>query len=108
MHADGRHLEGESQRGGDARAHQQRPGQPRPFGVGDALDVLQGAARFLQHLAGERQHAADMVARGQFRHHAAVFGVHRHLGMQGVGEQAALGVVERDAGFVAGGFDAED
>ncbi|GAB7543496.1 hypothetical protein CS8_031680 [Cupriavidus sp. 8B] len=28
--------------------------------------------------------------------------------MQGVGEQAGLRVVEREAGFVAGGFDAED
>jgi hypothetical protein len=27
--------------------------------------------------------------------------------MQGVGEQAAVGVIERDAGFVAGGFDAK-
>ena len=49
-----------------------------------------------------------MVARGQFRHHAAVGLVHRHLRMHGMGEQAALRVVEGDAGFVAGGFDAED
>ena len=68
----------------------------------------QGAARLLQDLPGQRQHAPDVVARSQFRHHAAVFGVHRHLGMQGVGEQAALGMVQRNAGFVAGGFDSED
>jgi hypothetical protein len=28
--------------------------------------------------------------------------------MQGVGQQAALGVVQSQAGFIAGGFDAED
>ncbi len=108
VHADSRHLESESQRGGDTRAHQQCTGQPRPFGVGNAFNILKGAIRFLQHLAGERQDAADMVARGEFRHHAAVFGVHRHLGMQGVRKQAALRVVERNAGFIAGGFDSQN
>ena len=49
-----------------------------------------------------------MVARGEFRHHAAIVGMHRHLGMQGMAEQPAFGVVERDASFIAGGFDAED
>jgi hypothetical protein len=34
--------------------------------------------------------------------------MHRDLRMQRVREQAAPGVVERKAGFVAGAFDAED
>ena len=49
-----------------------------------------------------------MVARGEFGHNAAVSLVQIDLGMQGVGEQAALAVVDGDAGFIAGGFDAED
>ena len=49
-----------------------------------------------------------MVARGELRNDAAVVGVHRDLGVQGVGEQPASGVVEGDAGLVAGGFDTED
>jgi hypothetical protein len=34
--------------------------------------------------------------------------MHRNLRMQRVREQAALSVVEREAGFVAGAFDAEN
>ena len=106
--ADDRHLEREAQRGGNAGADQQRPGQPRPFGIGDGLDIVQGAAGLLQDLPGQRQHAPDVVARGEFRHHPAVFGVHRHLGVQRMGEQAALRMVQSNAGFIAGGFDSED
>ena len=51
-----------------------------------------------------------MVARGELRHHPAVGRVHRDLRMQRVREQppGVAAVVERDAGFVAGGLDAED
>jgi hypothetical protein len=49
-----------------------------------------------------------MVARRQFRDDAAVLGVHRHLRVQGVRQQAGCAVVERDTGFVAGGFNTED
>ena len=45
---------------------------------------------------------------GQFRHHAAEFGVDGALRVHGVREQAARGVVDRDAGLVAGGLDPED
>ncbi len=79
VHADGRYFERESQCGRNARAYQQRACQPRSLGVGDPFDILQGAAGFRGYLAGERQDAADMVARGQFRHHAAIFGVHCYL-----------------------------
>jgi len=56
----------------------------------------------------ERQYASDMVARGEFRHHAAIFRMHGDLRMQLVREQAGLGVVQRDSGFVAGGFNAQN
>jgi hypothetical protein len=58
--------------------------------------------------AQQRQHAADMVARCEFGHHAAVFAVHGDLRVQGVGKQAAPCVVERQAGFVAGTFNTEN
>ena len=61
-----------------------------------------------QRMLEQRDRAPDMVARRQFRHHAAVLLVHRHLRVQGVGQQAALRVVEREAGFVTGGFDAKN
>ena len=53
-----------------------------------------------------------MIARGQLRHHAAIVGVHRDLGVQRMSQQpcacAVLPVlVQRDAGLVAGGLDTE-
>src|SRR2546430_7957729 len=47
-----------------------------------------------------------MVARGELGHPSAVGVVHADLRMHGVGEQAA--VINRNAGFIAGGLDAED
>ena len=45
-----------------------------------------------------------MVARGQFRHHAAIGLVHCDLAMQAMGQQAPLGVIDGDRRFVAGAF----
>ena len=42
-----------------------------------------------------------MVAAGKFGNNAAVFGVHRHLGVKLMRQQAAFGVVKRYARFVA-------
>ena len=91
-----------------ARADQQGAGQAGPLGEGDRVDVRQCQAGVLQCLAGEGQHSPDVIARGQFRHHAAEAFVHRDLRMQALGEQAALGAIERDPGFVAGGFDSQN
>lgn len=65
-------------------------------------------ARLGHHLFEERQRAADVIARREFRHHAAVLAMHGDLRVKGVRKQPALGVVEREAGFVAGTFDAEN
>jgi hypothetical protein len=65
-----------------------------------------------QHLAGERQHAADVVAAGQLGHHAAVGLVHLHLAVQGMRQQArharAAGIDQRHARLVARRFDSQD
>ncbi len=99
-----RNVQAEGQRVGHAGAHQQRAAQARALGVGDGVEVGQGLAGFGQAGLGQRNGAADVVAAGQLRHHAAVFGVHGHLGVQLVGQQAAVCVVQRDSGFVAGRF----
>ena len=104
-----------AQRGRQGHRHagtdQQRTGQPRPARVGHQVDVLQGATGVGQHLARQRQHAADVVARGQFGHHAAVGLVHVHLAVQRLRQQLwnalACRVDQRDAGLVAGALDAQ-
>ena len=106
MHADGGYAQRVSQARADAGADQQRAGQTGPGGVGDGVEVGQRCAGLAQDFPGQRQNPADVVAGRQFRHHPAVIGVQGHLGVQCVGKQAAPGVVEGDAGFVAGGFDA--
>jgi hypothetical protein len=53
-----------------------------------------------------------VVARGELGNDASVVGVHLDLTVQGLSEQAGYGVAfgfdEGDAGFVAGGLDAQD
>ena len=105
VHADGRHGKRETERAGDARAHQERARQARPCGIGDALDRLQATSGLRQRLPRERQDAADVVARSQFGHHPPILGMHGDLGVQRVRQQAARRIVKRHAGFVAGGFD---
>ncbi|MNZ97186.1 hypothetical protein D3C78_1164120 [compost metagenome] len=107
VHADRRHAPGQRQGLGAGGADQQRADQPRPGGIGHRVDIGETAAGFLQHLANQRQHALDVVARGQLGHHAAIDPVQVDLTEQGVGQQAALAVVQGDAGFVAGSFQAQ-
>jgi hypothetical protein len=76
--------------------------------VGNCIDFTARGAGPLQYFFEQRQGTPDMVARREFRYHAAILPVHRNLRMQGVRQQAALRVVERESGFVAGAFDAEN
>src|SRR5262249_35845098 len=92
----------------NACADQQRAGEPRTLRVRDRVDVGLRGARALEYVLEQWQRPADVVARRQLRYDAAVFAVHRDLRVQRMGEQAALGIVEREAGFVAGAFYAEN
>ena len=107
VHADRRNAPGEGQRLGAGGADQQRADQSGTGRVGDRVDVAGRALRLVQYLADQRQHALDVIARGQFRHHAAIHAVLLDLAEQRIGQQAALAVVERDTGFVAGGFQSQ-
>ena len=107
MHADHRHAEPVSEPGGDARADEQRARKPRPFGVRDRVHLIESRTRVGEHAPHERQRAADVIARGELRHDAAVFGVQRGLRVNFVREQAARAVVQRDACLIAGGFDSQ-
>ena len=108
MYRHHRFAQRKRQRVGIAGTGQQRTAQAGALGEGDGIDVAVADTGFFQTGLGKRHQAADVVATGQLRHHAAVFGVHGHLGVQLVADQAACGVVQRDTGFVAGRFDAEN
>jgi hypothetical protein len=49
-----------------------------------------------------------MIARRELRDDAAVVRMHRHLRVQGVGEEPAAGIVQRDTGLIARRFDAKN
>ncbi len=89
-------------------ADQQRARKPGSLGVGDCVQILQFATAACEYFAGERHDTADVVARGQFRNHAAVGLVHRDLRVQCVRQEAGPVLVEREPGFVAGGFDSKE
>jgi ABC-type multidrug transport system fused ATPase/permease subunit len=108
MDADDRLAQRVAQRVGDARADEQRAGEARPLGAGDGVERRLRRIRLGQHRLDQRHEPADVIARREFRHHAAVARVQVDLRMQPVREQPRRRVVDGDAGFVAGGFDAED
>ena len=94
-------------------AHQQSASQARATGEGHHIDVVELYPGFGQHFFRQRQHAANMVAAGQFWHHTAIGTVHFNLAVQRMAEQGGHALSIRHAhqghaGFIAGGFDSED
>jgi hypothetical protein len=87
-------------------------GQPGSAGIGDHVDLVERAIGRLQNLPGQRQYAPDVVAAGQFRHHAAIGLVHVDLAVQGMGQQCrnpvAMRLHQSDTGFVAGRLDSQN
>ena len=77
VHANGRDAECAGKAVRSRGTNQQRASQSRPLGVGDGGELLQSAIRPLEQAAGQRQQAPDVIARGELRHHAAVFGMQR-------------------------------
>ena len=108
MDAQHRLVDGQAQAASDGGTDQQRAGQARTLRVGDGVDLGQGDAGLRQGLFQQRDGAADMVARRQFGHYAAILLVHGDLRIEGVRQQAALRVIQGQAGFVTGGFDAKN
>ena len=105
MHAHCRLAQRGGQRAGHAGTDQQRARQARAARVGHHIDIGQRALRALHDLLCQRQHAPNVVATGQFRHHAAKRLVHDDLAVQRMRQQtrdgACAGVHQRHAGFIA-------
>ena len=93
MHADRRDVPGERQRLGAGSPHQQGADQAGARGVGDRVDLGGHAVGLGQHLADQRQHALDVITRGQLRHNAAIDAVQVDLTEQCIGQQAAFAVI---------------
>ena len=94
-------IDGKCQGVGEARTGQQCATQARALRKGNRVNIGIAYTCFLQATLRQRHDTADMVAAGQLGDNAAVFSVHRHLCVQMMRQQAVLGIVERNAGFVA-------
>ena len=79
MNAQHRNFQREAKGSGDTCTHQQRSSQPGPLSVGDGVEVPQTEFGRGKSLSDEGQYPPDMVARGKFRHYAAVLAVHFRL-----------------------------
>ena len=108
MHAHQGLAEGKRQRICHRRADQQRAGKPGALCLGNGVDVGPLGVGLPEYLFQQRDHAANMIARGQLGHDAAVFAVHGDLRMERMRTQANRRVVQRDTSFVTGRFNAED
>ena len=108
VYANGGHVECLRQRASQRGTDQQCPHESWPGGVGNAAEVAGRQTRLVQYLVDQLRGLADVIARGQFRHHAAVLCVQVDLAVQTLGDDSARRVVDGDAGLVAGGLDAED
>ena len=108
---DGRQPPTASERVGQRAAREQGGGEPRPGRVSDGGGDFarpRQAIRIAQHRIDHRQQAAQMIARGDFRHHAAearmACGLRKHARIR----NPAVGENQRASGFVAGGLDPQN
>ena len=106
--AHGRNAQREGEAFGERRAHEQGAREARAFGISDCIEPGQVATCQGKDFACQRHDSPDVVAGSEFGDDAAIFLVHRHLGMQRMRKQTRLAVVQRETGFVAGRFHTED
>ena len=76
-------------------ADQQRAHQPRTARHRDRVQILQRDSGLLQRFAHHRNDLTQVFARGQLRHHAAIFPVNRDLRCDDAGENR---IAARDYG----------
>ena len=88
--------------------HHECPHQAGARRIGHTLDFACSTTGLRQHLLNQWQGLAHMVTRSQFRHHTTVFHVNIDLAEQGIRQQATLGVIQRNAGLIAGCFKAQN
>jgi hypothetical protein len=103
-----RHTPGESQRPAQRGARQQGADQSGTRRVGHAMDLRRSGPGVGQGRADQGQQAPHVVARSELRYHPAIHAMQVDLAVNLVRQQAALVVVDRDRGFIAGGFEGQD
>ena len=99
---------GERQPLGRVDAYEQRAGEARAVGHGDAVQLGQLDARGLQGPADHRDDGEEVLPGGGLGDDAAEVGVEVGLGGDDVGDYMAAVLDDGNGGLVAGGLDAEE
>ena len=97
---------GEALRAGDA--DQQRADESRAGGDRDRSTSLHAQLRVVERARDQRKEMLQMFARGDLRHDAAERLMPLDLRGDEIHAHTAVALEQRDRGFIAGGFDAED
>ena len=79
MHRNERHVQRQRGRLSKVHTHEQRADQAGRIGHGHSVNLAARHARLLERLLGKAGNCLNVLARGNFRHHAAVDAVQRHL-----------------------------
>ena len=97
---------GDGERLGRAHPHHERPGQARARGDGNRVNVGQRYVRLSQGFLEGGDEGVEVGPGGDLGNHAAEADVFLHGGGHGVRQKSGP-PDDADAGFVAGGLDAE-
>jgi len=108
IHGDERLAQREGERFGIGDADQQRACEAGAFGDGDGVQVGEADSSAGDGLTHDGNDVAQVLARGQLRHHATVDGVHGHLRSDYIRKRLRTGAHHGGCGLVAGAFNAED
>ena len=86
-------------------AHKQRARQARTAGYRNGVEIGQRNACLGQRRAHHGHNRTQMLAAGELRHHASIFGMGGNLRRDHGRQRACATLHDGGSGFVAGGFD---
>ena len=108
VNGDKRLFDREGERFSVTQSHEQRSRETRALCNGDGVDGVIGLACIFERLAHYRDNGAQVLARGQLRHDAAVRLMGLDLRVDDARDEFLSGPNYRRSGFVAGTLDAEN
>ena len=108
VHADQRQLVYERQRLRVCDADQERSDQAGTLRDGNRLKIFEPRPGLFERQTDGGHDGAQVLARGEFGNHAAVFGMRRNRRTHHRGTNARAILDNSRSGFVAGGFNAEN
>ena len=107
MHADAWDMKRLREAAPESRADHERAWKPGTRCIGDTGQVFERHVGIVKHALQQRGELSNVIARSEFRHHAAERLVNVGLGRKRFCDDAARLIIDSNAGVVAGCLDAE-